>query len=297
MKTSVPSTLKWLLVIHAASVAFPVKSEETLGRLGSIELTADDLRSSIQSLSQAQVDSLKVDPSLLEQVARTSLVQKLILHEATEKKWDSLPHIAARVERARQSAITESYLESVNAPPAGYPSENEVKAAYSEVRDSLRVPPSFRLAQIFIADAPDGERRLARVNELLAAPGADFGKLAAEYSQEPLSASRGGEIGWLTEEQVEPPLREIVAGLKLFGVSRPTRLKDGWHVLKLLDARASHTPTLDQARPQLIRRLRQEKLRTNSQAYLAGLLRRHTLHINVSALGAALSRETQESRP
>jgi len=256
-------------------------SAEPIGKLGSIELTADDLRDSILSLNEAQIASLRADPALLEQIARTSLVQKLILQEATEKKWQEQPHISARIRRVHDSAITESYLESLSQPAKDFPSEDEVKATYQAARESLKVPRSFRLAEIFIAE---DKARLAKVEEQLSAKNADFAKIATEHSQEPTSASRGGEIGWLAETQIDKDLLPPIAKLKLNDVSKPVKLQDGWHILKLLDARAEHTPTLEQARPQIVKQLRQDKLRSNSQAYLAELLRKHPLQINAAAL-------------
>lgn len=270
-------------------------SAEPIGKLGSIELTADDFRDSVLSLNEAQIASLRADPALLEQIARTSLVQKLILQEATEKKWQEQPQIAARIRRAHDSAITESYLESLSLPAKDFPSEEEVKATYQAARESLRVPRSYRLAQIFIAE---DKVRLAKIEEQLSAKGADFAKIATEHSQEPTSASRGGEIGWLTETRIEKDLLPAITKLKLNEISKPVKLKDGWHILKLLDARAEHTPTLEQSRPQLVKQLRQDKLRSNSQAYLAELLRKHALRINTAALTEALPRETSSaSRP
>jgi peptidylprolyl isomerase len=284
--------LQYLLTFAFAGISL---AGEPLGKLGTIELTADDFRDSILSLNEAQIASLRADPALLEQIARTSLVQKLVLQEATDKKWQEQPKIAARVRRAHDSAITESYLESIAEPARDYPSDDEVKAAYQTVRESLKVPRSFRLAQIYIADDP---KKLAGVEELLAAKDADFARIASEHSQEPASASRGGEIGWLTETQIEKDLLPPIAELKLNEVSKPVKLKDGWHILKLLDARAPHTPTLEQARPQLVKQLRQDKLRANSQAYLAALLRKHPLQINASALTEALPGEpSANARP
>lgn len=284
--------LPYLLTFAFAGISL---AGEPLGKLGTIELTADDFRDSILSLNEAQIASLRADPALLEQIARTSLVQKLVLQEATEKKWQEQPQIAARIRRAHDSTITESYLESIAEPARDFPSEDEVKAAYQDVRESLKVPRSFRLAQIYIADNP---KKLAEVEKLLAAKDAEFARIASEHSQEPASASRGGEIGWLTETQIEKDLLPPIAELKLNGVSKPVKLKDGWHILKLLDARAPHTPTLEQARPQLVKQLRQDKLRANSQAYLAALLRKHPLQINASALAEALPVEpSANARP
>jgi peptidylprolyl isomerase len=270
-------------------------AEEPLGKLGSIELTTDDLRDSILSLNEAQIASLRAEPALLEQIARTSLVQKLILQEATEKKWQEQPHISARIRRAHDSAITESYLESLSQPAKDFPSENEVKAAYQAARESLKVPRSFRLAQIFTAE---DKARLAKVEELLSAKGADFAKIAKDHSQEPTSASRGGEIGWLAETQIDKDLLPPIAKLKLNDVSGPVKLQDGWHILKLLDARAEHTPTLEQARPQIVKQLRQEKLRTNTQAYLAKLLKQHPLTLQSDSLSKVLPKDSPaHSRP
>lgn len=270
-------------------------ADEPLGKLGALVLGEDDFRASLQSLSEGQIASLKADPVLLEQVARTTLVQKLVLQEATEKGCPQQPQIAARIERARQSAITESYLESIAEPPKDYPSEEELKAVYTASRDSLRVPRSFRLAQIFIAT---NAAKLTEVKKMLSDAKADFAEIASHHSQEVTSASRGGEIGWLTEAQIEPDLLPAIATLKLNEVSKPVKLKDGWHILKLLDARAAYTPTLEQARSQLVKQMRQEKLRLNSQAYLADLLRKHPLQINTAALQAALPDEpSTEPRP
>lgn len=273
-------------------------AEEPVGTLGGVALGREEMRAALRGLSAAQIASLRQDPALLEQVARTTLVQKLVLQEAVEKKWHEEPGVAARVRRAQDSAITESYLEALAEPPADYPAEEEVKKAYEAARPSLAVPRSFRLAQIFIATAPDAESRVAEVERLLGVANADFSAIAAAHSQDLASAPHGGEIGWLAEDQIQKELLPVIAGLKLFGLSRPVKLQDGWHILKLLDSRAPHTPTLEQARPQIVKRLRQEKLRASSQAYLAGLLRKHPLKINSTVLLDVLASEpSAASRP
>jgi parvulin-like peptidyl-prolyl isomerase len=273
-------------------------AEEPLGKLGSIELTADDLRDSILSLNEAQIASLRADPALLEQIARTSLVQKHILQEATDKKWQEQPVIVAKLARARESTITESYLESISQPLADYPTADEIKAAFESTRDRLRQPRSFRLAQIFIAEAKGAEAKITELKTRLKAKDADFASIAREHSQEPTSASRGGEIGWVNEGQIDPELRPHVEALKFAEISAPVHLKDGWHILKLLDGRAPYTPTLEQARPLLVKQLRQEKLRANTQAYLAKLLKEHPLTLQSDALIKVLPKDSSaSSRP
>lgn len=288
----VRSLLSWLgamagfawktVVVSFAIVSF--SSAQTIGRVGSLEVSAESLRSVLSSLDAGQLESVRQDPALLEQLVRSLLVQQLVLKKATEDKWHEQAAVVAKLARTRDSTITESYLESVSLPPADYPSEDELKTAYQTNRDSLTQPRSFRLAQIFIADANGADEKLKAVQLLLKSKEADFAKVAKEQSQEPTSAGRGGEIGWVTEEQIEPDLRKPVIVMKLNETSEPIRLKDGWHLLKLLDARAAYTPTLEQVRLQLIKQLRQEKLRANTQAYLARLLKEHPLVLNETEL-------------
>lgn len=274
------STMTWLC---AASL-----QAESVGRVGTLEVSVEEIRRSIGSLEPAQLESIKQDPAMLEQLVRSLLVQKLVLKEATSKKWHEEPAIVAKLERTRDSTLTESFLESVSQPPASYPSEEEVRSAYEAGRESFQQPRSFRLAQIFIADSADAEKKIQGLKKQLKDTKTDFAELAQKNSQESVSAARGGEIGWVTEAQIEPELRTHVTGLKFNEISPPILLKDGWHLLKLLDARAAYTPTLEQVKPSLIRQLRQDKLRANTQSYLATLLKEHPLVLNESVLRSTL---------
>lgn len=274
------------LGLLAASIG---EGQEPLARAGDVAFTLDDLRDAVLALDDSRRASLAADDGLLEQVVRTSLTQRLLLYEARAQGWQDQPRVLALAERARLGAITESWLEHRCAPPADYPSEAEIAEAFAREREALRVPPSWRLAQIFIADSDAAEKQVSSLQERLQASPADFGAMAEEHSQEPVSASRGGEIGWVTDVQIEPELRETVSRLKLNEISPPIRLKDGWHLLKLLDARAAHVPTLQQARLQIRKQLRQEKLRANAQAHLAALLRDHPPSLDKDALTRALA--------
>jgi hypothetical protein len=274
-------------LITFASLAAGPASADTLGRLGELTITEEDLQAALLSLSPGQTEAVRTDSTLLEQVVRSYLVQRLVLKRATDEGWDKAPQVVAKVERSRVSVITESYLEKVAQPPDGYPSDEDVRAAYAKDREALRIPRSFRLGQIFIPEADPG--KLEEVKKRLRAGEVDFDLLAEQFSADAVSASRGGEIGWLTEAQIDKEFLPVVLALKLNSVSEPVRLKDGWHFLKLLDGRASHLPTLEQVRPQLIQRLRASIIQANTQAYLAALLKQHPLSINPEALAKVLS--------
>ncbi|WP_395749990.1 peptidylprolyl isomerase [Prosthecobacter sp.] len=276
----------------------PLLAQEggVLGRAGGKDVLVEDIRPALSGLTDSEIQSLSHDPAALNKLVRSLVVQRMVLQKALEKKWDERPEVAERIRHAREVAITDSYLKSVSTPPDSYPNDTELRAAYEARRASLMMPQTFHLAQIYIADprgqdkelAHKARERLDKVRELVRAPKADFAAIAREYSEERESAARGGEIGWLTEKQIQPEILAKLPSLSFNVPSEAIRLDDGWHFIKVLDARQPFTPPLEQLRPELIRLLRAERTRAETQSYLSKLLQETPLVINELALSKLL---------
>ena len=290
------------LFAFAALAADPSPSASDSGviaRIGDTEVKIDDIRASIASLDAREQAALARDPSLLNQVVRTFLVRRIVLKEALAKKWDQVSDVAAQIQRSRDNTIVETYLQSVSKPADTYPSDAEVQSAYESKKAQLLVPRQFRLAQIFIAlpktadkaTTDKAQSKLEAVKRSLHQTGADFAAIAKANSEESESASRGGEIGWLAENQVQPEVRPQVTSLSKNATSEPIRLEDGWHILKVLEIKEAYTPALDEIRSQLVQQLRNERTQSNSQAYLSKLLQQSPVAINELALSKVLKPE------
>ncbi|HEY1052464.1 MAG TPA: peptidylprolyl isomerase, partial [Prosthecobacter sp.] len=144
------------------------------------------------------------------------------------------------------------------------------------------------LAQIFIGEQKGSDKKIEEVRRRLKAGGTSFGQVARELSEEMESASRDGEIGWLNEKQIQPEILAQLPKLSVNVVSEPVRLKDGWHILKVLDVREAFTPVFDQVRLQLARQLRAEKTGASIQAYMAEMLHKHPVAVNEVVLSKLL---------
>lgn len=279
---------RFLLFLITLAFARAEENGAVLGSIGGIDLRKSEVIEAVGNLGAVDMEALIRDPASLNQLIKSMLVQRLFFAEALERGWDREPSIQSLLKSTREAAITDSYLKSVSQPPDGYPSEADLKAAYEGSRAALTVPRSYRLAQIYIAapegsdedDAAKAEARLQSVRDRLRAAGADFGSVALELSEEKESASRSGEIGWLREDQIQPEILAQLPRLPLNVISEPVRLKDGWHILKVLDAREPFTPIFDQVRVQLAQRLRAEKVRSSMQAYMSEMLQKHPVVIN-----------------
>jgi peptidylprolyl isomerase len=290
-----------LPALSAILVAFPgprVAAAEVVARFGRTEVTIDEVRAYLETLDAQERTALARDPAALSQVVRSFLTRQAVLQEARVKKWDEKPQVAARLARIRDEALADLYLAQVSQPPEGYPSAAEVQQAYDANRAAFEVPRVYRVAQIFAAAAvgdvaaeESGKRRIQDAARRIKEKGADFAALARAESEEKESAPRGGEIGWLSEAQMVPGIRKVVLELAKGGVSDPVRLDDGWHLLKLLDARPPSVRPLAEVRDALAAELRSARSRATRQAYVAKLLDRNPPAINELELSKLLALE------
>ncbi|MBJ7257251.1 MAG: peptidylprolyl isomerase [Akkermansiaceae bacterium] len=265
-----------ILILLLATLAHAAPAD-VLGKVGDIEITSTDVREMIAGLDAEQQAALAKDPEALGQYVRALLVQRLVLKQALDQKWDQEPAVISKLVRAREAALTESFLQNASVSNASYPSAEELSAAYEVAKSKLIIPRSYKLAQIYIAK---DKAKMESISKQIKAKGADFATIARSSSEESTSAAKGGEIGWLTEDQIQPEIREKILTLAPGKVGEPVSLQDGWHLIKVLEIREPRTPALDEIRDNLVTQLRKDRSRSLRQEYLATLLKDHPLAIN-----------------
>lgn len=123
---------------------------------------------------------------------------------------------------------------------------------------------------------PNAVRSDAQVEQDLSAlrtrivNGEDFAALARAHSEDPGSASKGGELGWTSPSDFVPKFREMAETIELNTVSQPFKSQFGWHILQVLDKREhdnSDRARRDQARDFI----RQRKLNEEKELWLRQL--------------------------
>jgi parvulin-like peptidyl-prolyl isomerase len=277
--------------------------EDVVAKVGNTNVSAAELRSYVAALAPNERAALAQDPALFSQAVRMLLANRLVLQEISAKKWDQQPNVIAQLDRVRENAVVELYLQTASAPPANYPSDEDLQKVYDANRAALLMPRQFELAQIFVALPKDADKAaedqakksLDDIQRKLKAPAADFAALANENNAKNTTGN-GGDLGWLLETQIRPEIRTRVMELSKGAVTDPIRLDDGWHVIKLIDTKASYTRTLPEVRDQLAAQMRNERATALRRAYLAELLKEHPPVLNELALSNLLLEQTPAAR-
>ena len=81
----------------------------------------------------------------------------------------------------------------------------------------------------------EAKERLVKLKERLD-NNADFAELARLQSED-ASASRGGDLGWLSPGDTVPEFEKAMDALKPGQISEPVRSPFGWHLIQVLERR------------------------------------------------------------
>ena len=111
--------------------------------------------------------------------------------------------------------------------------------------------------------------------------GADFAKFACTYSRDPLSSTRGGDLGWsdlqgFVPEFVEAARRAYSTGT-LVG---PFKTEYGWHLLEVTDNREENVAD-ETLRQQAAATIRQRKSEESIRLWLLGLREKSRVEIRI----------------
>ncbi len=130
---------------------------------------------------------------------------------------------------APAAAVAEGAVEVTDAEIEAYYSEHESEYHHPEqIRINYVSLPKVASAQ----DTLDTATEIAKVRDEIAG-GADFAEMASVTSDDPGSASRGGELGTFARGQMVREFDDVAFSLPEGGVSAPVLTRFGWHVIKV----------------------------------------------------------------
>ena len=155
--------------------------------------------------------------------------------------------------------------------------EADVKSYYEAHRSELLQPERARVRQIFIAlrrDMSDADRSAARarIDAIKARldAGEGFAALAVELSEH-RSAASGGDLGWLSKDEVAGPFQLVAFTAPIGKVSDVVATDYGYLLLEVMERQDARPMTLEEARPQIVAMRQDERVPQAVQDYLAGL--------------------------
>jgi parvulin-like peptidyl-prolyl isomerase len=112
------------------------------------------------------------------------------------------------------------------------------------------------------ADKATADKVLAQLKA-----GGDFAALAKQYSKDPGSAAKGGDLGWASPTTYVQPFADAVKTMSKNEI-RMVESTFGWHIIQLLDRKPAADKTLVQVKDQVKQLLQQQEQSKLFQTYL-----------------------------
>jgi peptidyl-prolyl cis-trans isomerase SurA len=173
-------------------------------------------------------------------------------------------------------------------------SENVASMKAGEVTQPIRTPSGFHIVRLNelrgdqqvivnqvharhilikpneLQDDATVEQKLNTIRDRILNKGENFAAVASVVSEDPGSASEGGDLGWAGPGAYVPEFERQLAQLQPDEISQPFRTQFGWHIIQLL-GRRQFDSTADIIKQQAFQALRESKADEETELWLRRL--------------------------
>ncbi len=208
--------------------------------------TLDNLITQKVLLVEAKAETIKVDDGQVDQLLDQQMRMLLDRFGSEEKVSEYFGQPLNKIRRSYREEIVNSLLIN-NLQHQKFSnlkvSRREVEEFYRTHKDSLpELKASVNISHILVEVKPGTEadhRAYQKAKELRERilKGEDFAELARKYSDDPGSASRGGELGFMTRGDFVQEFEEAAFALEPGQISEVVKTRFGYHIIQCIDKR------------------------------------------------------------
>jgi peptidyl-prolyl cis-trans isomerase D len=128
--------------------------------------------------------------------------------------------------------------------------EAKLKAAYEARKQEFSTDETVRARHILVSgDDKKAEEKIKMIASKLKTE--DFAKLAGQYSEDPGSKNKGGDLGSFTKDKMVEEFSKVAFSLPVGQVSEPVKTQYGYHLIKVESKKPAQTRTYEEARDDL----------------------------------------------
>jgi peptidyl-prolyl cis-trans isomerase C len=199
-------------------------------------------------------EPLDVSSDLFRRALNEVVDQKLLAKEAQRLRLQREPVALQRLAAAHDRVLGDILIESVVDRAVN---ENAVRALYQEQQKLSSQSEELSARQIVVASQADADA----IKKLLDT-GASFETLALQRSTDQATRFNGGTLGYFTLDAMPDSYKAALAMAQKGQLIGPFKIDTGWALVKVEDRRPEQPISLEEARPQIVRFLTYDQIRT-----------------------------------
>jgi peptidyl-prolyl cis-trans isomerase C len=222
---------------------------ETVVTIDGKPVSQDYLDAITANMPKKQLEMMKSSGQYKDFVEQMALGQ-LLYEKALAEGMQNDAKTQIRLAVAARDALAKEYIARKAAEAV---TEDAVKKAYDD-RKVQYAKPQVKVRHLLVADEAAAQAALARIQG-----GEDFAKVVGEVSTDRGTTTKGGDLGWMSEGQLDKALTDAAFAAAKDAVIGPIQTRFGWHVAQVVDKRDA-TP-IEDVREQLEQGIKQETMK------------------------------------
>jgi peptidyl-prolyl cis-trans isomerase D len=144
--------------------------------------------------------------------------------------------------------------------------DDQLRKFYDQNKDQYRVPERVEVRHILLkttdkpaADIPKIQAQAEDILKQLK-NGADFATLAKKYSEDPGSAVKGGDLGWIVRGQTVKAFEDAAFSLPVNQLSNVIKTEYGFHIIQVLAKEPAHVKPFEEVKDQIAQELKKQQV-------------------------------------
>lgn len=143
--------------------------------------------------------------------------------------------------------------------------EAQMKAIFEKEKAQYSKPEEIKAQHILISTTDNDAAALKKAEEKANAvyervmKKEDFAKLAKEFSDDPGSKDKGGNLGFFARGKMVPEFDAAAFGMQVGDVSKPVKTQFGYHIIRVTAKQAGTEANFDKVKVELAQKAKAEK--------------------------------------
>lgn len=258
-KIFIAATIVAALIFSASHYLISKRSDgNVVAKINGDKIYKSDIEKKLRSVFEGQNQGINLPEvenlpkEVIEILAKEIYLDKELTKTAAKSKAGKSEETLGRITEAKDKILRQAYVDSLIKSEI---TDQKINEKYVELTNELAGKKEYLVSHIVVKTKEDAEKIAQSLQK-----STKFSEAAKKYSIDQESAGKGGELGYILEDNIIKEISEAVTKLKKNEISAPIQTKFGWHLVKFSDVRDAKALPFESVKENIRDQLIQDKL-------------------------------------